>query len=118
MADFSRPRAETSGIRFLKPLFPQSASHGCDKINAIHRADRPVRRPLAAVAYCRTDAEVTQLQRRLSYKQPREWRPLMLLVPAAFMLGLGWYKTAGLLLLVALLRRPVLGVLYDNLLAD
>ncbi len=39
----------------------------------------------------------------------------MLLVPAAFMLGLGWYKTAGLLLLVAL---PVLGLLYDNLLAD
>ncbi len=42
----------------------------------------------------------------------------MLLVPAAFMLGLGWYKTAGLLLLVSLLRRPVLGLLYDSLLAD
>jgi hypothetical protein len=42
----------------------------------------------------------------------------MLLVPAAFMLGLGWYKTAALLALLSLLRRPVLGVLGDNLLPD
>ena len=42
----------------------------------------------------------------------------MLLAPAAFMLGLGWYKTAGIFLLLSLLSRPMLGALYDSLLPD
>ena len=42
----------------------------------------------------------------------------MLLVPAAFMLSLGWYKTAALLLFLFVLRRAVVGLLYDNLLPD
>ncbi|MGB6543546.1 MAG: hypothetical protein WBF03_22055 [Xanthobacteraceae bacterium] len=42
----------------------------------------------------------------------------MLLVPAAFMLGLGWYKTAAVLLVLFVLRRMVVGLLYDNLLPD
>jgi hypothetical protein len=42
----------------------------------------------------------------------------MLLAPAAFMLGLGWYKTAALFLLLPLFGRPMLGVLRDSLLPD
>jgi hypothetical protein len=42
----------------------------------------------------------------------------MLLVPAAFMLGLRWYKTAALLLFLFVLRRAVVGLLYDNLLPE
>jgi hypothetical protein len=42
----------------------------------------------------------------------------MLLLPAAFMLGLGWYKTAGVLLFLFVLRRMLPGLLYDNLLPD
>jgi hypothetical protein len=42
----------------------------------------------------------------------------MLLIPAAFMLGLGWYKTAVVLLLLFALGRPVLSMLSENLLPD
>ncbi len=34
------------------------------------------------------------------------------------MLGLGWYKTAAVLLVLFVLRRMVVGLLYDNLLPD
>jgi hypothetical protein len=70
-------------------------------------------------SHCRTSAEVTHRLRRLSYKWPAQIRRhLMLLAPAAFMLGLGWYKTAGIFLLLSLMRRPMLGALYDSLLPD
>jgi hypothetical protein len=56
---------------------------------------------------------------RLGYKlDTPTGRSLMLLLPAAFMLGLGWYKTAGVLLFLFVLRRMLAGLLYDNLLPD
>jgi hypothetical protein len=63
--------------------------------------------------------EVALGPQRLSYKRPAQTRhPLKLLAPAAFMLGLGWYKTAALFLLLPLFGRPMLGVLRDSLLPD
>ena len=81
-------------------------------------ASPALRRP-AAAHFVAPATKPPRCAVRLSYKRDAPTgRLLMLLVPAAFMLGLGWYKTAALLLFLFVLRRAVVGLLYDNLLPD